>query len=156
MAFHKRLFTQFGPLDKGVDYEDQVLSLRAAALGGGKTIHEPLIQYRQGGLSARAQRDPQALLAHASNKYRRQLAVYTQITQDLHTAGQPHLAQGKIAQYIHKSVFALHLMSEPNINFKKAVALIAQHAKSVGIFWPVTRYLYIKHPRLTSLLGRKI
>ncbi len=155
-AFHKRLFTQFGPLDKGVDYEDQVLSLRAAALGGGKTIPTPLIKYRRGGLSARAQRDPQSLLAHASNKYRRQLAVFTQITQDLHTAGQPHLAQGKITQYIHKSVFALHLMDVPNITFKKAVALIAQHAKSVGIFWLVTRYLYIKHPRLTSFLGRKI
>ena len=155
-AFHKRLFTQFGPLAKGVDSEDQVLSLRAAVLGGGKTIHEPLIQYRRGGLSARAQRDPQALLAHASNKYRRQLAVYTQITQDLHTAGQPHLAQGKIAQYIHKSVFALHLMSEPNITFRKGVSLIAQHAKSVGVFWLLSRYLYIKHPSLASLLGRKI
>ncbi len=155
-AFHKRLFTQFGPLAKGVDYEDQVLSLRAAVLGGGKTIQAPLIKYRRGGLSASAQRDPQSHLAHATNKYRRQLAVYKQITQDLHTAGQSHLAQGKIAQYIHKSVFALHLMDEPNITFKKAVALIAQHAKSVGIFWLLTRYLFIKHPRLTSLLGRKI
>lgn len=155
-AFHKRLFTQFGPLAKGVDYEDQVLSLRAAALGGGKTIQEPLIQYRRGGLSARAQREPQSLLTHASNKYRRQQAVYTQITQDLHTAGQPQLAQGKIAQYIHKSVFALTLMDEPNITFSKAVSLIVQHAKSVGVFWLLSRYLYIKHPSLASLLGRKI
>lgn len=155
-AFHKRLFTQFGPLAKGVDYEDQVLSLRAALLSGGKTIQEPLIQYRRGGLSARAQRDPQALLAHASNKYRRQLAVYTQITQDLHTAGKPQLAQGKITQYIQKSVFALTLMDEPSITFRKGVSLIAQHAKSVGVFWLLTRYLYIKHPKLTSFLGRKI
>lgn len=155
-AFHKRLFTQFGPLAKGVDYEDQVLSLRAAVLGGGKTIQEPLIQYRRGGLSAGAQRDPQALLAHASNKYRRQLAVYTQITQDLHTAGKPQLAQGKITQYIQKSVFALTLMDEPSITFRKGVSLIAQHAKSVGVFWLLTRYLYIKHPKLTSFLGRKI
>lgn len=155
-AFHKQLFTVFGPLAKGVDYEDQVLSLRAAALGGGKTIQEPLIQYRRGGLSARTQCDPQSLLAHASNKYRRQLAVYTQITQDLHTAGQPHLSKGKIAQYIHKSVFALTLMDEPNITFRKVVSLIAQHAKSIGVFWLLTRYFYIKHPRLTSFLGRKI
>lgn len=155
-AFHKRLFTQFGPLAKGVDYEDQVLSLRAAALGGGKTIQEPLIQYRRGGLSARAQREPQSRLTHASNKYRRQQAVYTQITQDLHTAGQPQLARGKIAQYIHKSVFALTLMDEPNITFSKAVSLIVQHAKSVGVFWLLSRYLYIKHPSLASLLGRKI
>jgi glycosyltransferase involved in cell wall biosynthesis len=155
-AFHKRLFTQFGPLAKGVDYEDQVLSLRAAVLGGGKTIQAPLIKYRRGGLSTRAQRDPQSLLAHASTKYRRQLAVYTQITQDLHTAGQPQLAKGKITQYMQKSVFALTLMDEPSITFRKGISLIAQHAKSVGVFWLLTRYLYIKHPRLTSFLGRKI
>lgn len=47
-AFHKKLFTVFGPLDNGVDYEDQVLSFRAATLGGGLTIPEPLVQYRQG------------------------------------------------------------------------------------------------------------
>jgi glycosyltransferase involved in cell wall biosynthesis len=155
-AFHKRLFTKFGPLAKDVDYEDQVLSLRAASLGGGKTIQAPLIQYRQGGLSASAQGDPQSLLTQARNKYRRQLAVYTQITQDLHTAGQTHLAQGKIAQYIKKSVFALHMLDEPNITFSKAIPLIAQHTKSVGIFWLLKRYFYIKYPRLTSFLGRKI
>jgi glycosyltransferase involved in cell wall biosynthesis len=155
-AFHKRLFAQFGPLVKGVDYEDQVLSLRAAVLGGGWTIKEPLIKYRQGGLSARAQCDPQSLLAHAGNKYRRQLAVYTQITQDLRTVGESHLAQGKIAKYIHKSVFALHLINEPTITFGKAVSLIAEHSRSVGVFWLLTRYLYIKHPSLASFLGRKI
>lgn len=51
-AFHKQLFTVFGPLAEGVDYEDQVLSLRAAALGGGLTIAEPLVQYAKGACPA--------------------------------------------------------------------------------------------------------
>jgi glycosyltransferase involved in cell wall biosynthesis len=156
-AFHKRLFTQFGPLAKGVDYEDQVLSLRAAALGGGKTIPTPLIKYRQGGLSARAQRDPQSLLVHASNKYRRQLAVYTQITQDLQTVGEPHLAQGKIAQYLQKSKTALALMERaPHNSAASLLAFVMRNPDSPGLVWSLLKLLWIKCPRIAIAFKQKI
>lgn len=155
-AFHKRLFEKFGPLAPGVDYEDQVLSLRAAALGGGRTIQEPLIKYRQGGLSARANRDPKTLILHAANKYRRQLAVYKQITEDLSTVGKADLSLGKIEKYIQKSLVVLYLINEDKISLPKVFSLINHHAKAVGAIWILTRFLYINYPKLAIFLKRKI
>lgn len=156
-AFHKRLFKEFGPLASGVDYEDQVLSLRAAALGGGRTIPKPLIQYRQGGLSASAQGDPKSLLIHASNKYRRQLAVYTQITQDLHTAGKPHLCQGKIAKYIQKSKTALALIARAPHNSTTSMLLFAlSNPDRPGVIWSLLKLLWIKCPRIAIAFKQKI
>jgi len=156
-AFHKRLFKEFGPLAPGVDYEDQVLSLRAAALGGGKTIQEPLIQYRQGGLSASAHGDPQLLLVHASNKYQRQLAVYTQITQDLHTAGKPRLGQGKIAKYIQKSKTVLALIARaPHNSTTSMLLFVLRNPDSPGAMWSLLKLLWIKCPRIAIAFKQKI
>jgi glycosyltransferase involved in cell wall biosynthesis len=155
-AFHKKLFTVFGPLAKGVDYEDQVLSLRAAALGGGLTLQEPLVQYRRGGLSSRSAPTPDSLLAHAHNKYSRQLAVFTQITKDLHTMGQAHLTAGKIETYIQKSHVVLELIDQSPPTISGALRMAIKYIKSPGIFWILLRFFYIKHPKSTIFLGRKI
>lgn len=155
-AFNKKLFTTFGPLAKGVDYEDQVLSLRAATLGGSLTIPEPLVQYRQGGLSSRSASNPEALLANTSNKYRRQLAVYTQITKDLHTIGQPHLSTTKIAKYIQKSNVVLELINKQPLSILDILKISINHKKNPGMFWAFKRGLYIKYPGATIFFGRKI
>jgi hypothetical protein len=155
-AFHKRLFDTFGPLANGVDYEDQVLSLRAAALGGGLTLQAPLVRYRQGGLSAKAQRDPRSLLAHAKNKYQRQLAVYTQITQDLNTASQPHLAEGKIAKYLQKSKTALALIARASDGTPSLLMFVLRNPESPGIAWSLLKMLWVKYPRIAVALKQKI
>jgi len=51
-AFTKRLHRRFGPYTPGLTYEDQVNVLRAIAAGGARTIDEPLVLYRRGGLSS--------------------------------------------------------------------------------------------------------
>lgn len=155
-AFHKKLFMVFGPLDNGVDYEDQVLSFRAATLGGGLTIPEPLVQYRQGGLSSRSVPNSADLLAHAHSKYRRQLAVYTQITKDLGTIGQSHLSTTKIASYIQKSNVVLELINKTPLSFSDLLHITVKYKKTPGIFWTLMRFFYIKYPRMTIFLGKKI
>ena len=156
-AFHKKLFTLFGPLAKGVDYEDQVLSLRAAALGGGLTLAEPLVQYRQGGLSSRQRAGQEALLTQAKNKYQRQLAVYTQITQDLATIGQGHLSQGKIAGYIKKSKTALALMQQaPQRSLVELVEFALRNPDSPGMGWSLLKLLWTKYPSIAYALKQKI
>jgi glycosyltransferase involved in cell wall biosynthesis len=156
-AFHKRLFTQFGPLVKGVDYEDQVLSLRAAVLGGGWTIKEPLVHYRQGGLSARTDHDAKTLLKHTQNKYQRQLAVYTQIIQDLHTVGELHLAQGKITKYLQKSKTALALMERtPHNSAASLLIFVMRNPDSPGVIWSLLKLLWIKCPRIAIAFKQKI
>jgi len=156
-AFDKKLFTVFGPLAKGVDYEDQVLSLRAAALGGGLTLPEPLVQYRQGGLSSRQRVGHKDLLTQAQNKYQRQLAVYTQITKDMATIGQSHLSQGKIAGYIKKSKTALALMQQaPQRSTADLVGFALRNPDSPGVGWSMLKLLWAKYPRIAYALKQKI
>jgi len=50
-AFTKRMMTRFGPLDRDVFYEDQVMVFRALAGGGALTVEAPLVHYRRGGTS---------------------------------------------------------------------------------------------------------
>lgn len=50
-AFTKRMMTRFGPLDREVFYEDQVMVFRALAGGGALTVEAPLVHYRRGGTS---------------------------------------------------------------------------------------------------------
>lgn len=155
-AFHKKLFTVFGPLDNGVDYEDQVLSFRAATLGGGLTIPEPLMQYRQGGLSSRSVPNSDELVTQAHSKYRRQLAVYTQITKDLGTIGQSHLSTTKIASYIEKSNVVLELIKKTPPSLSDLLRITVKYKKSPGVLWILMRFFYIKYPRMTIFLGKKI
>lgn len=52
-AWTKRLFDRFGPLPPGTVAEDLVMVFRAIGSGGAITLHEPLVQYRRGGISRR-------------------------------------------------------------------------------------------------------
>lgn len=52
-AWSKRLFAAFGPMRAGAHAEDQIMLLRALLLGGATTLHEPLVRWRRGGLSAK-------------------------------------------------------------------------------------------------------
>lgn len=50
-AWTRRLFERFGPMPQGVVAEDLVVVFRAIVSGGAITVDEPLVSYRQGGLS---------------------------------------------------------------------------------------------------------
>lgn len=51
-AFSIELFRRFGPLDKNIIHEDCVLPFRSALIGRCYYINEPLVYYRDGGISA--------------------------------------------------------------------------------------------------------
>ncbi|WP_044041244.1 glycosyltransferase family 2 protein [Caballeronia insecticola] len=50
-AWARRLFDAFGPIAPGIYGEDQIMAFRAIMSRGAHTLHEPLVQYRRGGLS---------------------------------------------------------------------------------------------------------
>jgi glycosyltransferase involved in cell wall biosynthesis len=85
-AFTKRIFERFGPLDARLTYEDQVITFRALLSGGARTIDEPLVQYRRGGLSAGAPSRAERR-AHAGTMNERQLIEHEQIERDARMAG---------------------------------------------------------------------
>jgi glycosyltransferase involved in cell wall biosynthesis len=52
-AFTRRCMARFGPMLKGIAYEDQIMVFRALCMGGGITVDAPLVHYRRGGTSGR-------------------------------------------------------------------------------------------------------
>lgn len=57
-AWHRDLFTMFGPLPEGAVYEDLILGFRASLAGRIAKIDAPLVEYRIGvGISAKAPYD---------------------------------------------------------------------------------------------------
>jgi glycosyltransferase involved in cell wall biosynthesis len=156
-AFTKDTFRSFGPLNDGVEYEDQVLSFRAAALGGGHTIKEPLIHYRSGGTSGQKPTDELSVIRLAERKYRAQLAVYSQIKQDLQKMGKPHLANKKINKYIFQSDLCLDFIKKrEQIGFTKMILSALKKNRRPNILWSFMRAFYIKYPSIALILKKRI
>lgn len=134
-AFTKRMWENFGDLASNISYEDQVLSFRAICKGGGLTIEEPLIKYREGGLSASS---PQISFKSKNSillkKYTQQKAIFEQIKKDLDTIGLSNQWKGKVKRYHSRSITALYLLNQPiknSITKKELVSLILNS----GLIW---------------------
>jgi len=156
-AFTKKLFEQFGPIAPGVDYEDQVLSLRAATLGSGLTLTEPLLLYREGGVSFKQNVGPEKLREQATKKYARQLATYLQISHDLKLAGEERLAQKVQHKYIQRSQACL-LMIEAS-PYKSLYSLLSTSRKAcpqLSTAWLISKAVMIKFPQITFWLRKSI
>jgi glycosyltransferase involved in cell wall biosynthesis len=52
-AYTRRMMEHFGPMLKGIAYEDQIMVFRAICRGGAVTVDEALVHYRRGGTSGR-------------------------------------------------------------------------------------------------------
>jgi glycosyltransferase involved in cell wall biosynthesis len=95
-GFSRRLFDVFGPIPEDVAYEDQIMSMRACCLGGGVTVPEPLLFYRQGGFSSSEKVVQVSRYARLRTKHVRQLAVYRAVERDLIKIGRADLCSGRI------------------------------------------------------------
>ena len=133
-AFTRRLFERFGPIRADLPYEDQVMALRAACMGGGVTVNEPLLRYRRGGLSAVTNQaaDPAAHRQRLVTKHTRQLALARQVRQDLQQAGLTGLWGGGMARKLHQSEFMLALCRTETWRERRA---LAGSASSVSPLW---------------------
>jgi glycosyltransferase involved in cell wall biosynthesis len=123
-AFTKRLHQKFGPFGSQLSFEDQVMSLRACCLGGGLTVTEPLVKYRDGGVSSRV-----AIDSSSANKRRvlvrrhsHQIALYTQIYADLITANKESFFSRKYVWRLSRSVVFLEMLKAQNVGSRIKVA----------------------------------
>ena len=87
-AYTRRMMDRFGPMDRAIAYEDQIMVFRAIASGGAITVDAPLVHYRRGGTSRLPSFDS---VDHKTEWTERQmdrmLAEMTQLTADAYVAG---------------------------------------------------------------------
>jgi glycosyltransferase involved in cell wall biosynthesis len=140
-AFTKRIWTEFGPIASDIPYEDQIVALRALCLGGAQTLELSLVDYRTGGVSAKATgRSPEEKHQHIEKRYTRQKALFLQVQKDLVRAGQAQLWTGKVKRYLDRSVAALWLLRKCSINLQN-LNKIWEFGQQCGWFW-LTRQIY--------------
>jgi glycosyltransferase involved in cell wall biosynthesis len=111
-AFSRRLHQHFGPFIKGLTYEDQIMALRASALGRAITVDEPLVRYRDGGISSKGPssarpgaRRQRLITRHASHRF-----MYQQVLNDLKTLKQENLFPRKMAWRLTRSTVVMELL----------------------------------------------
>jgi glycosyltransferase involved in cell wall biosynthesis len=139
-AFTRRMHEHFGPIRADLPYEDQVMALRACCLGGGITVQEPLVRYRQGGVSAGTTKplNAEARRQRLRIKYQRQRALYLQVQTDLTTAARTDLWAGKMRTQLHRSELMLGLLDAASWSERSALARQARHT---GAGWAWMRAL---------------
>ena len=104
-AFTKRLHQHFGPFISELNYEDQIMALRASALGGGVTIKKSLVFYRRGGLSA-VKNGRKDLLRKHKNHY----GFYKQMQLDLLRINRADLWRFKFRWRLARSAIYLWIL----------------------------------------------
>ncbi len=131
-AFTKRMHEFFGPFDRALAYEDQVMAFRSACMGGGLTVDAPLVRYRRGGVSSRQYESAQEYRAWLIRKFQRQQVLFRQIRKDMETIDRPDLWRGKVALYFDRAEWTLKLLAQKNL---LACLKCTFSSGRTGIFW---------------------
>lgn len=129
-GFTRRLHLKFGNFVPDLVYEDQVMAFRATLAGGGLKVVDPLVNYREGGISQnkRTLRTASEYIDWSIKHFSRQRAQYTQIQKDLNTASRPDLWEGKMRRCLHEAQLILSLHDCNSIKEKVSVSLSSTHS----------------------------
>jgi glycosyltransferase involved in cell wall biosynthesis len=152
-AFTRRLMRRFGPLARGVFYEDQIMVFRAIASGGAITVDEPLVHYRRGGTSDRPEFESVAARRHwAERQIARESAEMHQLLADSRVARCEPLVRAHLGKRFARTAF----LDRINASSDRADLWAAyEEAASLPRSWRLRKMSHVAYPR-TSLLVRSL
>ncbi len=152
-AFTRRLHNQFGDFNPELVYEDQVMAFRASLAGSGLKIHEPLVMYREGGISQDKSNLNTSLeyLNWSKKHYRLQRAQYLQIHADLKTVSREDLWNKKLSNKLNGASFVIALHNTINVTEKINILL---SYKEINLFFKLKHFTYIAHPNIAVTIQK--
>jgi glycosyltransferase involved in cell wall biosynthesis len=153
-AFTPRLHREFGNFLPELVYEDQVMAMRAAMIGGGLKVDEVLVLYRSGGVSQSkgSIRNATDYLQWARKNFNRQAAQYSQISRDLLTKNLGELINGRIHKKQLQAEFVILLDQASGIVAKIIFALCFPHC---GLFFKWKMLVYLSFPAFAAFIQRR-
>lgn len=114
-AFTRRLVDKFGPLHHQVGREDQIMVFRALCSGGAGTINEVLVNYRDGGISAKPSKlSGQDLLAWSLKSLANDISETRQLLIDAKTAGLDQRVSARLNKKLQMDLFTYDVMCKPS------------------------------------------
>jgi glycosyltransferase involved in cell wall biosynthesis len=152
-AFTRRLHNQFGNFNPELVYEDQVMAFRASLAGGGLKIHEPLVMYREGGISQDKSNLTTTLdyLNWSKKHFRLQRAQYCQIQADLKNVRREDLWNKKLSNKLNGASFVIAL--HDTINLSEKITLLLKY-KKINLFFKLKHSIYIACPDIAVTIQR--
>ena len=149
-AYTRRMMDRFGPMDRAIAYEDQIMVFRAIASGGAITVDAPLVHYRRGGTSRQPSFDSVDHKVHwTARQLDRLLAEMNQLIADAHVAGCAERMQALMARPLHRDRFLRTLMRE--LTWRERWRALRE-AGSVPLGWRVRKLLHSAFPNATFRL----
>lgn len=139
-AWTRRLFDRFGPLPAGVVAEDLIMVFRAIGSGGARTLPEPLVRYRRGGLS-RAVRNlcVKDVVGRLLKNNRSSLVELPQLLADASTMGQLAAVEATLRRRLARELYIRDVFAAPSLAariaaFRRARAVPLASRLRLGLY----------------------
>ncbi|WP_321791917.1 glycosyltransferase family 2 protein [Caballeronia sp. J97] len=147
-AWARRLFQEFGPIAPGIYGEDQIMTFRAIMSHGAHTLHEPLVQYRRGGLSRKRKwRTPADFVARIKLANVNGTGETSQLIGDADRVGVGTPMRALLAKKSARETYVSAMFGERSLARK--LALVAT-SKDVDFGFRFRMFIYATCPWLLS------
>lgn len=151
-AFTRRIMERFGPFDPRIAYEDQITTFRAIVSGGAMTIPEPLVHYRQGGVSTRqAMLTAEDLTGWMRTQNGRLVAEMEQLLRDAQVAGLQDAMQAQLRTPLARARYLWALSQAPDAAARRA--LLREHG-DLPLAWRLRKFLKLNYPGFNAGVNR--
>lgn len=153
-AFTRRMMKRFGPMGRGVFYEDQIMVFRAIASGGAITIDEPLVHYRRGGTSAKPEFESVAHMQRWRDRQTgRELAEMEQLISDADLAGCGDKVR---AQYERTLLRTRYLRNLSKVQSASQGWTFFRQERKLPLAWRFRKLLHVLFPNATYVVKRSL
>ena len=147
-AWARRLFNEFGPIAPGIYGEDQIMTFRAIMSHGAHTLHEPLVQYRRGGLSRKRKwRTPADFVARIKLANVNGTGETSQLVSDAEKVGVGGPMRALLAKKSARESYVSAMFGERSLARKLALVMAS---KDVDCGFRVKMFVYATCPWLLS------
>lgn len=153
-AFTRRMMERFGPMARGVFYEDQIMVFRAIASGGAITVDAPLVRYRRGGTSRKLAFDSaEQMHWWTRRQLERELAEVRQLISDAQVADCEQLVTEHVVPWHTKATYLARLnVADSWIERRVAYA----EAALLPRWWRLRKIFPAVFPRGTFLVRKSL
>lgn len=153
-AFTRRMMERFGPMHRGIAYEDQIMVFRAIASGGAITVDAPLVHYRRGGTSVRPNFESADHQGHwTERQLDRLLAEMNQLIADADVAGCGPRMRAVMARPMCRDRFLRVLLRQPAWGDRLRAF---GEADALALGWRLRKLLQSAFPDATFRIKRQL
>jgi glycosyltransferase involved in cell wall biosynthesis len=147
-AWSRRLFDRFGDMMPGAMAEDQIMTFRAIMSGGARSLREPLVMYRRGGLSRkRCWTTVKEFVERIQLTNRFAIAEVTQLLKDADTAGVGERMRVVLLSKLARENYTNAVFKTPTLA-RKVLLLVSSSGVKIG--FRVRIFLYAACPAIYS------